>query len=235
MNGSNIKSHHILVIDDSKSCQLLAREALKMLGEVKCVSSIFEAIESIKVKTYDLIVLDISLPDGNGVNFYNEMHANEKTKFTPVIFVSGSDDVPTKVTAFHLGANDYVCKPFNPLELRARCERILRQSDQNEAPIQFIGNLKVNASKLQVDINENGTWTPVDLTVKEFKILNLFAKRPEVVFSRQQIMDQVWGQDFSLTERTVDTHISSLRKKMGPSGNLIKSIRGLGYKFDKAS
>lgn len=227
--------HRILIIEDSKSCQLLAKESLKALGEIKCVSNLTEALQEILVNKFSLIVLDIELPDGNGVSFYNQLRGSDATRLTPVIFVSGNDDVPTKVTAFHLGANDYVCKPFNPLELRARCERILKQASQSEDPVQYVGPIKVNPSKLQVDVQADGKWSPIDLTVKEFRILQLFAKRPEVVFSRQQILDQVWGHDISLTERTVDTHISSLRKKMGPAGDMIKSIRGMGYKFDKAS
>ena len=142
-----------------------------------------------------------------------------------------------KVMAFNLGAEDYITKPFDTIELRARVEARLRLlKKENESDVTTYGPLRVDAVKQSVDVRtENGVWSPLSLTFTEFRLVSYFTKHAELVLSRNQIIEYVWGLDVNVINRNVDSHVSSLRKKLAPHSKLIRSIHGLGYKFSVLS
>lgn len=223
----------ILVLEDSPSCQLLIASSLRRIAEVKIVSSIKEAKEFLTSQLADLIIIDIGLPDGNGLEFFGEIQSHLAEKAIPAIIVSGDNDISRKVAAFSNGALDYIVKPYSPLELRARVERIIRDS-QSTSTVMFkkIG-LELNTDLLKAFDVTGYNKSEISLTPNEFRILSLLVKNLGRIYSRQQIIDRVWGTATFITPRTVDTHISSLRKKIIKLPLVVQSVRGEGYKFEE--
>lgn len=221
--------YRILIVEDSQTTAVMEMEATKSLGDVDVADSLDKADTLTKKNSYDLIILDLTLPDGDGMTFLSQLKNHSETKNIPVILVSGAAEINTKVTGFHLGAADYMVKPVSPIELRVRCERLMDQ--QASLEILEFESLRINVSKIEAEIQMEGTWQRLDLTVREFKILAHLASHKEQVFTRDQIIDQVWGTGFAVNERTVDTHISALRRKIKMSGVKIESIRQIGYRL----
>lgn len=222
----------ILVLDDSPSCQKIATESLKKLAQIKAVSTIGDARDFLSKNAVRLVILDIGLPDGDGLEFYSEMQTKLNHIDTPVVVISGSDDICKKITAFSYGAEDYIVKPYSPMELRARIERVFRTGKLSTKFKDPKSQIALDFSKFKAMHVTADKETDLMLTPHEFKILSLFLKNPETVYSREQILDTVWGRDIFLTPRTVDTHISSLRKKIAHLSVSIITIRGDGYKSE---
>lgn len=226
----------ILLVDDAPEVKLLVETSLHGLS---CALSTAEtAQDGIKYLTDqkpDLILLDIHLPDQSGLELYLEIQKNPILKQIPVIFLTGKKDVTNKVTAFSLGAEDYIEKTFHPLEFRARVEaKLKKQQTLNQQRVQYsIGNFifDLSSQKVTMKDSEKNTNQDVDLSPKEFKLFYLLAKHPDQIFSRAQILDTVWGHNIHVYDRTVDTHVCSLRKKLGNQGERIKSVPGEGYRF----
>jgi DNA-binding response OmpR family regulator len=222
----------ILVVDDSVEVLSVVSAALVGLKiQVVPAASATEANHLIQESKFDLILLDLGLPDGDGLVILNQIRSNQKIAKTPVIIISANIELSSKLSAFSIGADDYVTKPFNVLELRARVEAKLRRfAEAKEAQETFqAGPLTLDSNKQQVFVIESQQL--VHLSPTEFRLLALMARRPGVIFSREKFLDQIWGQEISVTDRTVDTHIYSLRKKLGSLGNLIRSVQGEGYRF----
>lgn len=224
----------ILIIDDSPSCQKVATESLKKLAEIKTVSTVEDARLFLTNNRVQLVILDIELPDGDGLEFYCEMQTKLNHPDTPVVVISGNSDICKKMTAFSYGAEDYVVKPYLPMELRARIERVLRRGILSSRFKEPKSGVVIDFNKFKATCISPDGEVDLLLTPQEFKILNLFLKNPDCIYTREQILDTVWGRDVFLTPRTVDTHVSSLRKKLH---NLsvsvsILTIRGDGYKCE---
>jgi DNA-binding response OmpR family regulator len=229
---SSVKS--ILVVEDAPPMQLLVQGILSSLGTVEVVGTGADAVAKLRAQRWDLVLLDLGLPDMDGLAVYQELRQCASNRATPVIFVSGNEDVTIKVTTFHLGGFDYVTKPFHPLELRVRCERALKSEEA--APVIDLESLRLRPSLLVAEVcDSDGVWNKVDLTVKEFQLLRLLSERPGQVWSRAQIIEKIWGTNFSVTGRVVDTHLTAIRSKIQPYGPCIQSVRGLGYRFQLPS
>lgn len=223
----------ILVLEDSLICQNLILGTLKNLAQIKMVSTIKEARNFLKNNKTDLIVLDLKLPDGNGLDFFGEMQINLLEKTIPTIVVSSDNDLSRKITAFSNGAYDYIVKPYIPLELRARVQRIINESNSLKIlSFEKLG-LELNLEFLQAFQVLNNKREQLALTPNEFRILTLLIRNSGRIFSRQQIVDKVWGVDVFITPRTIDTHVSSLRKKLKLFPLIIQSARGEGYKLEE--
>jgi DNA-binding response OmpR family regulator len=227
---SSSSSAKLLIVDDSREICDAIVESLKALNlQTVIAQSVQEALEKLKSAHYSQFILDLGLPDGDGYGLLNEIRSMEEYRQTPVTILSASTDTPSKLSAFSLGADDYIMKPFNVLELRARVEskmkRVVAERDASENI--KVGNLRLEAAKQQVQVIGSGEL--IRLSPTEFRILAILARRSDVIFSRQQILDQVWGQDVYVNDRTVDTHIYTLRKKLGVYGNMVRSIPGEGY------
>jgi two-component system phosphate regulon response regulator PhoB/two-component system alkaline phosphatase synthesis response regulator PhoP len=177
-----------------------------------------------------LIILDLMLPGTDGLEVCRHLRKSEDTAGIPIIMLTARGDESDKVVGLELGADDYVTKPFSVKELIARIHAVLRRPEGGEVVQRIaIGPLIIDLDKHEVTVGGART----DLTATEFKILQLLASRKGRVFSRDQILDFLWGQEKAVIDRTIDVHIRNLREKLGGAGSLIKNIRGVGYKLEE--
>ncbi len=178
----------------------------------------------------DLILLDLMLPDVDGLDVCRYLRQHEGLAGIPVIMLTARSDESDKVLGLELGADDYLTKPFSVKELVARIHAVLRRNAQKGEMRQIVlGPLVIDPEKHEVTY----AGDRIDLTATEFRILELLASRPGRVFSRDQILDHLWGHEKAVVDRTVDVHIRNLREKLGPAAPLIKNIRGVGYKAEE--
>ncbi|PWU18756.1 MAG: hypothetical protein C5B49_06715 [Bdellovibrio sp.] len=221
----------ICCVEDAADYQILIESALRGFEIVFC-STLSEAktVLNREGKFFSLLILDISLPDGNGIRFLSEAKLQNGVPDIPVFVVTSDTDVMSKVTAFGIGIEDYICKPFEALELRARVDaklKYIRSRQSKDSRIQF-GDLNIDSAKMLVQIS--GSSERIELTPIEFKIIALLIRHPGNVYSRAQIIDDVWGSSTHITDRTVDAHISHLRKKLADSNVEISTVLSMGYK-----
>jgi two-component system phosphate regulon response regulator PhoB/two-component system alkaline phosphatase synthesis response regulator PhoP len=180
----------------------------------------------------DLIVLDLMLPDGDGLELCQELKRNDRFSAIPIIMLTARAEETDKVLGLELGADDYVTKPFSPKELMARVRALLRRRRSAQQPAKRIdlnGMLTIDSEKYEV----LAEGRRVNLTNTEFRILQFLAGHPGWVYSRDQILEHLWGQDKVVIDRTVDVHIKHLREKLGrAAGQMVRNIRGVGYKIE---
>jgi two-component system alkaline phosphatase synthesis response regulator PhoP len=192
-------------------------------------SAFFSALEK---QTPDLVLLDLMLPEEDGISVLKRIRRTPATRQVPVIILSARDTEYDKVVGLDNGADDYLPKPFGMMELFSRIRAVLRRADQNKKPEQYLyGELQVLPARRQVLVSGQ----EVLLTPKEFDILRLLISHPGLVLSRGQIQDQVWGMEYLGETRTVDVHIRTLRQKLGICGELIETVRGVGYRFSSSA
>ena len=217
----------ILVVDDEHNIIELARLYLEQEGyEVEEASTGQEALEKRSTSKPDMIILDLMLPDIDGFEVCREIRAKSDV---PILMLTARKEDVDKIVGLELGADDYFTKPFNPRELVARVKAILRryQSGQKVSDTIEIGDLRLDLARHEVTISGK----PVKLRTKEFALLSTFAQNLGVVFSRDKLLDLVWGYDYYGETRTVDVHINHLREKMAGSSVSIETLRGAGYKM----
>lgn len=227
--ASDMKS--ILVVEDSEEIQMIVERSLSNFYRVTLVGSLSQARSYIQKLKFDLIILDLSLPDGDGLQFCSELKSSSQACEIPVIILSAKNSIKDKAEGFQLGIEDYITKPFDPSELKIRIESRLkkisefkRHSDQIE-----VGNLMLDLSSRSIScINDNKN---IDLSTKEFAILVYLARHIEQVKSRQDIINAVWGQGCHMTNRTIDSHICRIRKKIASDILNIEAITSSGYKL----
>lgn len=222
----------ILIIEDNKPFQILAEEALNPISQTQIASTLAEAREAMTTQEFDFIILDIQLPDGDGMSFFNELNGHEVYRQIPVLFLTGKTETPFKVAAFTMGAIDYMTKPFDPIELRVRVEsHFKRKATQGDGLT--IGTLRLDPSRFVAEIKKGSDWQKIQLTTTEFRVLNMLAEKPDVIFSRDQLLSGAWGDSVHVSDRNVDSHISSLRKKIEPYSEALQAVRGAGYRLSK--
>ena len=178
-----------------------------------------------------LIMLDIMLPEEDGLSILKKLRGMSDTKKTPIMMITAKDSEYDKVVGLDLGADDYVPKPFGMMELIARVKALLRRTETNREKEYTIGNLYVCPSKHIVRVDGND----VVLTLKEFEMLCMLLKSGDIVLTRDTLLNEIWGYSFDGENRTVDVHIRTLRQKLGTAGDYIKTIRGMGYKIGGAN
>jgi len=221
----------ILIIEDEADIRELIRYNMEREGYrvAECASS--EAANDYLRKTLpDLILLDLMLPGTDGFAFCRAVRADERTAKIPVVMVTARDEDADIVAGLEVGADDYMTKPFSARVLSARVRAVLRRRASepgDEKDVLVRGPIEIDRTHHSVKIDGK----PVVLTLSEFKTLDLFMKRPGVVFSRYQIVDAVHGEDYPVTDRSVDVQIVGLRKKLGRRGELIETVRGVGYRM----
>jgi len=180
----------------------------------------------------DLIILDLMLPDENGMDICKRIKSSDEYSDIPIIILSAKTETTDKILGLEFGADDYVTKPFEPRELVARVKAVLRRgasrADKEKKKIIFEKILEVDPNKFEVKVKGK----TIKLTTTEFKILELLLKKPGWVYPRYKILDYLWGNEKIVDERTVDVHIKHLRAKIGKAGDFIKNIRGVGYKIE---
>jgi two-component system alkaline phosphatase synthesis response regulator PhoP len=221
----------ILVVDDEEDILELLRFNLSREGcQVFCASSGEEALRLVQSEIPDLIVLDLMLPGIDGLEVTRWLKSDPNTKHLPIVMLTAKGEEADIVTGLELGADDYVTKPFSPRILVARVKAVLRRKVKEapeETSVIRIHDLIIDPRRHEVLVNDE----PVVLTFTEFGILNYMARRPGWVFTRFQIVDAVKGEDYPVTDRSVDVQIVGLRKKLGPAGKYIETVRGVGYRF----
>ena len=226
-----MKKERILVVDDEEDILELIRFNLAREGyPVICTTSGEESLKIARKEHPDLIVLDLMLPGIDGLEVARVLKNDSKTSGMAIIMLTAKGEEPDIVTGLELGADDYVTKPFSPRVLIARVRAVLRRKIKGELTdesVLRIHDLVIHSGRHEVLVNGD----PVQLTFTEFGILNYLAKRPGWVFTRSQIVDAVRGDDYPVTDRSVDVQIVGLRKKLGPAGNYIETVRGVGYRF----
>ena len=222
---------HILIIDDEQDILDLLSYNLEKEGY-----SISTALDGLKGEEMalklipDLIVLDLMLPGIDGLGLCRFLRGNSKTATIPVLMLTAKSEEIDKVIGLEIGADDYVTKPFSIREIVARVKAILRRTGKKRAPegeSYIFGELSVDLSTHEVRMSRE----LINLSPLEFKLLRFFITHTERVYSRDQLLDKVWGDESFVEPRTVDVHIRRLREKIEPEGGLIKTIRGTGYRF----
>ncbi len=224
----------ILIIEDDADIRELMRYNLVREGyQASEAVDGREGLESARSKSVDLILLDLMLPGISGREICKTLKGDSVTADIPIIMVTAKGEESEIVAGLELGADDYVVKPFSPKVLIARIKAVLRRKDifrdAETAPIIKFDGLEVHRGKRELHVDGK----PVDLTYSEFQILLFLASKPGWVFTRYQIVDAVKGTDYPVTDRSVDVQIVGLRKKLGPYGTNIETIRGVGYRFSE--
>ena len=223
----------IVVVEDEDDIQELVRYNLQKEGyRVVLVSSGELALKKIRLEKPDLVLLDLMLPGIDGLSVCKEVKSSPETSDIPVVMLTAKGEEVDVVTGLEVGADDYITKPFSPRILLARIRAILRRKKRaadhaEDKTVVRRGEIELDPLRHQVTVKGK----PVDLTFTEFGILDLFLRRPGIVFERYQIVDLVRGEDYPVTDRSVDVHIVGLRKKLGALGDRIETIRGIGYRF----
>ncbi|HVX16092.1 MAG TPA: response regulator [Pirellulales bacterium] len=220
----------ILVVDDEEDLLELINYNLSKEGyRVTCVGSGEEAMREARANPPDLIVLDLLLPSVDGLEVCKLLKNDSRTKHVPIVMLTAKGEEADMVTGLELGADDYITKPFSPRVLIARVRAVLRR--KNEAPSP---DATIRARELVIHPGRHevlAAGKPLALTLTEFRLLHFLAQRPGWAFSRNQIVDAVKGDDYPVTERSVDVQVAGLRKKLGEFGDYIETVRGVGYRF----
>ena len=228
----------VLILEDDLASQALIKESLRgyeffLATDITSAKKILEHNQGL----VDALLIDIHLPDGDGLRFLDEVMRSESFRHIPCLILSADEDISGKVMAFSSGAEDFINKPFDPIELKARVgARIHRfRRQRQEESIHLFGNLKIDFQQQKVFLVTEGEGGAsglmprnLDLTVKELQLLSLLVHRPETVFSREQILNSVW-KGIAITDRTIDSHIARLRKKISASKVEIETLKGIGY------
>jgi two-component system, OmpR family, alkaline phosphatase synthesis response regulator PhoP len=222
---------HILVVDDEEDILELVRYNLVKEGyRVTTVASGEEALRSARSAHPDIILLDLMLPGVDGLEVCRLLKQDPKTHHVPIIMLSAKGEEADIVTGLELGAADYITKPFSPRVMVARLRAVLRRSAAatvSESTPLTIHDLVIHPGRHEVLVQNQ----PADLTVTEFRLLHMLARRPGWVFTRSQIVNGVHGEDYPVSDRSVDVQVVGLRKKLGVCGDYIETVRGLGYRF----
>lgn len=222
----------IFVVDDDIEIHKQIEIALSGYRLV-FASTVAEALKLLKTEKPELIILDVSLPDGNGLSLLIELQGLQSGKDAPIIFLSSKDQSADKVAGLSLGADDYITKPFDRAELRARVQlRIDKTKSRKVLKKQInVYDLEFDIPKQQLFLLHVGTKEQIFLTSVEFKLLIYFAEQEGRVLSREILLNSIWGNSLNVVDRTIDAHISNLRKKISKSKCTIRSVYGEGYKF----
>lgn len=222
----------ILIVEDSPEMQLVISAALKGKYDIKCAVSSAQALKIANETLFDLLILDIELPDEDGFVLLSKIRMIPNYNSTPVFFLSGRSKTSDKVMGFSLGAEDYIVKPIDVVELQARVDSRIRRLDSDIQKEKFIIRepFRLDLERQKVFVRSEETEPHIELTPIEFKLLVLLVRKEERILSRNQILEEIWP-NASVTDRTVDTHIYSLRKKLGSWGGCIEAVPRAGYRF----
>jgi two-component system alkaline phosphatase synthesis response regulator PhoP len=222
----------VLVVDDEDDLLELVRYNLTKEGyAVECVGSGEEALVAARREPPDLIVLDLMLPAVDGLEVCRRLKSDSRTRDVPIVMLTAKSEERDMIMGLDRGADDYIAKPFSPRVLTARIKALLRRGEARrreelETPLE-IHELSIHAGRHEVKL----AGVSLDLTYTEFALLQFLAKRPGWAYTRSQIVDAVKGEDYPVTERSVDVQVAGLRKKLGDHGHYIETVRGVGYRM----
>ena len=222
----------ILIVDDEVDILEFLSYNLSKLGyEVKTAKSGKKALKTVSEWIPELIILDIMMPEMDGIELCGMLRENSELDNTLIVFLTARSESYTQITALDIGADDYITKPIKPNVLKSKVNALLRRhykfqnKSKNEELLLVFDELVINTDEFKVTVKEK----EVDLAKKEFELLMLLVSKPGKVFQREEILRKVWGKEVIVGDRTIDVHIRKLRKKIGKS--YIKTLKGVGYKF----
>ena len=220
----------IFVVEDDKNIREIETFSLKNVGYIiegfECAKEFYKRLED---KKPDLILLDIMLPDEDGLSIVKKLRQRQRTSKIPIILVTAKTTEIDKVKGLDIGADDYITKPFGVMELISRVKSVLRRSSNlSEEKMLKLGEIFLDTDKRVVYVNDN----PCELTFKEFELLKKLMINAGIVLQRETIMSDIWGIDYEGESRTLDMHIKTLRQKLGEAGNHIKTVRNVGYRME---
>lgn len=220
----------IFCVEDDEGIRDLMIYALNAAGfEAKGLADGTKLAAALKTETPQLIMLDIMLPGEDGISILKHLRSNWATEHIPVIMATAKGTEYDKVIGLDLGADDYLAKPFGMMEMVSRVKAVLRRTlPKDGAGVLKVGNLSLNPGEHTVYVNE----AQVQLTLKEYDLLKKFMENPGRAYTRDQLLQSIWDTDYMGESRTVDVHIGTLRTKLGPCGDYIKTIRGVGYRME---
>ncbi len=221
----------VLIIEDDPDISELVQYNLERSGyRVYCAEDGVLGLDEIKRINPDLLVLDLMLPGIGGMDICKKLRSNKETQFLPIIMLTAKGEESDVIVGLEMGADDYVTKPFSPKQLVARVQAVLRRTQMTDAiekkDTLIAGVIKIDNARHQVTADGN----PISLTATEFKLLNALAAKPGFVFTRDQLITHVSGEDTFVVDRNIDVHIRSIRKKLGNHSDHIQTVRGIGYK-----
>ena len=222
----------IYIVEDDVNIREIETFSLKNSGytvmDFECAKDFYHKLSD---KTPDLILLDIMLPDEDGLEILRKLRKNPETRKVPIIMVTAKTTEIDKVKGLEAGADDYITKPFGMMEFVARIKAVLRRTNRNSNTDKELkcGDLRILVGRHEVFWKDE----KIELTRKEFELLVYLVENRGLVMSRNQILCQVWGYEFEGETRTVDVHVRSLRQKLGEAGNMVETVRGVGYRIDK--
>lgn len=229
--NSERRDHQVHIIEDEEDIANLLKFNLTLAGYQVGTSSTGEnGLESIRRQPPDLVLLDLMLPTLDGLSICRRLKSLPKTQDIPIIMISAKGEEEDIVRGLEAGATDYITKPFSPRILLARVKASLRYVTKKEPQAHLkVGEIQIDCHRYRVSINDK----EVPLTTSEFRILHLLAQQSGWVLTRKQIVDTIRGKNFAVTERSIDFQMVGLRKKLGPQGEQIKTVRGVGYRLEE--
>ncbi|MCE2395509.1 response regulator [Candidatus Poribacteria bacterium] len=222
----------ILIVEDEPDIVELLVYNLDQAGfKTEAVFNGADALDRAKIEPPDLVLLDLLLPEVDGLEVCRTLKGDPETAGIPIIMLTAKGEAIDRIVGLELGADDYITKPFSPREVMLRVRAVLRRAPN--VPRNRPSN-QIQIDDLKIDLDRHQVFSDgdvIDLTATEFKILSLFAHSPGRVFTRSILMDAVWGQEYYGIERTMDTHVSRLRRKLGQFGERIETVHGVGYRL----
>lgn len=220
----------IWCVEDDSNIREIELYALKSTGfKARGFDNGKSLLEALKTELPDLIILDIMLPEIDGISLLKKLKSSPETKEIPIIMATAKGMEYDKIQGLDLGADDYLVKPFGVMEMISRVKAVLRRYVKNEPEVTLsIGGLSLSPNEHRVTIDGK----EIELTYKEFELLKLFLENQGIAFTRDKLFRMVWESDFCVESRTIDIHIGTLRQKLGKYGQLIKTVRNVGYRLE---
>ena len=224
----------ILIVEDDPNISELVQMYLEKEGyNTRIASDGGQGLDLFRQLRPDLVLLDIMLPDTDGLAIMRRLRADRLTATVPIMMLTAKDTELDKVMALDGGADDYLTKPFSLMELASRCRALLRRGGmvKQASDVLSVGDIVLSSSHREVTV----AGEPLKLTLREFDLLEYLMRKPGVVFTRESLLQSVWGWDFDGGSRTVDVHVQTLRQKLGEHASAIETVRGVGYRLAEPS
>jgi len=223
---------NVLVVEDCLELQIFLKASIGEKYQLFTAGSVSEALSVIAHNAIDLALIDVGLPDGDGFHLCSQLKNSDTTASIPVIFLTSKSDLEDKLTGFSLGAEDYIVKPVDPRELRARIGvKLDHRNSSGDPQVIRKGQIVIHVPYLKGFLVGANHEQELDLTPNEFRLLYYFMVHDGHVLSRTRLLDAIWGKNAGVVDRTIDAHIYSLRKKLGVHSSCIESVFGAGYRF----
>lgn len=225
---------HVLAVEDNELTRILLQSSLKDICDVTFAGTAAEAEARARETHFDLVLMDVVLPDGDGFVVSERIRTQALNKTVPVVFLTSKGEREDKLKGFSLGAVDYIVKPFDVVEFQMRIAAKLRSYNEHAQASDVIrkGPLEVRQTTQKIIVAEDGQTRTLDLTGNQYKILIYLLKNEGRTITRGEILSQVWGEGVHVSDRTIDTHIYSIRQELGPFAKCVRSAHGEGYAFD---